>query len=63
MVTTENKNMAGPRGDNAFAGPVVIHRRIGPIAYEVEIHFNSGAKEGMDDKRLRLIRRELEAAS
>ena len=43
--------------------PVVIHRRIGSIVYEVEIHFNPNAKENFNDKILRLIRRDLEFAS
>ena len=43
--------------------PVTIRRQIGSIVYEVEIHFNPNAKERLNDKILRLIRRDLEAAS
>ena len=38
-------------------------KRIGSVVYEVEIHFNQDTKESFNDKKLRLIRRELEAAS
>ena len=43
--------------------PYRFSKRHGSIVYEVEVHFNRDAKETMNDKTLRLIRRELEAAS
>ena len=43
--------------------PHRFYKRIGSIVYEVVFHFNQDAKETMDDKKIRLIRRELEAAS
>jgi hypothetical protein len=43
--------------------PCRFTKRIGSIVYEVEIHFNQDAKETMNDKLLRMIRRDLEAAS
>jgi len=43
--------------------PVMLRRRIGSIVYEVEIHFNPDAKETIDDKILRLLKRDMEAAS
>jgi hypothetical protein len=38
-------------------------KRLGSMVYEVAVHFNQDAKETMDDKRLALIRRDMEAAS
>ena len=43
--------------------PCRFTKRLGPVVYEVEIHFNQDTKEGLNDKKLRLIKRELEAAS
>jgi len=43
--------------------PITMYRQIGSIVYEVEIHFNPNAKERLNDKILRLIRRDLEAVS
>jgi hypothetical protein len=43
--------------------PYRFQKRIGSIVYEVEVHFNQDAKEKMNDKILRLIKRDLEAAS
>ena len=48
---------------NSNTEPTTIHKRIGSIVYEVEIHFNPDAKETMKDKTLRLIRRDMETAS
>ena len=43
--------------------PYRFTKRHGSIVYEVEIHFNPDAKETMNEKTLRLIRRDMEAAS
>ena len=43
--------------------PATMHKRIGSIVYEVVFHFNPNAKETINDKKLRLIRRDMEAAS
>ena len=43
--------------------PYRFTKRLGSIVYEVEVRFNQDAKETMDDKIKRLIRREMEAAS
>ena len=43
--------------------PFTFRRRIGNITYEVEVRFNPNATETLDDKILRLMRREMEAAS
>ena len=43
--------------------PKTMQKRIGSIVYEVEIHFNPKAKETLNDKILRMIRNEMEAAS
>ena len=49
--------------DIASIKPAVMHKRIGSIVYEVVFHFNPNAKETINDKKLRLIRRDMEAAS
>jgi hypothetical protein len=36
--------------------PSKIRKRIGYTAYEVEMHFNPGSRETLDDKILRLVR-------
>ena len=59
MITKQAKTQS----DNAHAEPLTMQKRIGSVVYEVEIHFNPDAKERMNDKILRLIKRELEAAS
>jgi hypothetical protein len=51
------------QGSLAPAKPVIMRKRIGSIVYEVEVHFNPDAKETMNDKILRLLRRDMEAAS
>ena len=51
------------RGSSTNSKPLTMRKRIGSIVYEVEIHFNSDARETINDKKLRLIRRDLEAAS
>jgi len=43
--------------------PYCLTKRIGSVVYEVVIHFNQDANETMSDKKLRLIRRDMEAAS
>jgi uncharacterized protein YajQ (UPF0234 family) len=43
--------------------PHRLKKRIGSIVYEVEIHFNQGAKETMDKKIMRLIKNDMEAVS
>jgi len=43
--------------------PYRFTKRHGSIVYEVEVHFNHDAKETMNDKTMRLIRREMEAVS
>jgi len=45
------------------AQPPILHKRIGSIVYEVEIHFNPSATETFNDKKLRLMRRDMEALS
>ena len=42
---------------------IIMYKRIGSIVYEVEIHFDPDAKENLNDKRIRMIRRDMEAAS
>jgi hypothetical protein len=50
-------------GVSAKAEPIIMRKRIGSIVYEVEIHFNPSAGETLNDKKIRLIRRDMEAAS
>ncbi|NLB28813.1 MAG: hypothetical protein GX823_01080 [Clostridiales bacterium] len=61
MQTAKAKSLAvaETRGNHAHAEPVTMHKRIGSTVYEVRMHFNSDAKETMDDKILRLIRNDL----
>jgi ribosomal protein S10 len=58
----KSKTAAGTRGVNAV-GPVIIRRKIGSITYEVEVHFDSDSRETFNDKRLRLMRRDMDRAA
>ncbi len=62
QTDTGIKATAATRGMGATAEPFTLHKRIGSIVYEVEVHFNPDTKERMNDKILRLIRRDAEAA-
>jgi len=61
-VKTATRTVAKTRGNNATAEPLTMRKRIGSIVYEVIIHFNPEADETMNDKKLRLIRRDMEAS-
>jgi len=63
QTATAATAVAGTLGNTATAGPITMRRRIGSIVYEVELHFNPDARETMNDKILRLIRRDMEAAT
>ena len=64
MQTDKGKQAAAAaRSMGATAEPFTLHKRIGSIVYEVEVHFNTDTKEGMNDKILRLIQRDTEAAA
>ena len=43
--------------------PYRFTKRLGSTVYEVNVYLNQDAKETMNDKKLRLIRREMEEAS
>ena len=43
--------------------PYRFTKRLGSIVYEVEVYFNPDAKEKMNDKKLRLIKHDMEAVS
>jgi hypothetical protein len=58
MQNNEAQNELAAAGNS-----VIMYKRIGSIVFEVEIHFDPDARENMNDKRIRLIRRDLEAAS
>ncbi len=62
QTNTETVTTAATRGMGATAEPFTLRKRIGSIVYEVEVHFNEDTKERMNDKILRLIRRDAEAA-
>jgi hypothetical protein len=55
--------VATTKSENTRAEPLTMQKRIGSIVYEVEIHFNPDAKETLNDKKIKLIKRDLEAAS
>lgn len=57
-----NQAVATTHGRSAHAEPLNMRKRIGSTVYEVRVHFNQDAKETMNDKILRLIRNEAEAA-
>ena len=62
QTVTTKQAVAKTRGNNANAEPLTMRKRIGSIVYEVIIHFNPEADETMNDKKLRLIRRDMEAS-
>ena len=62
-VITTAPAVAGTRGGNVNAEPIKMQKRIGSIVYEVTIHFAPDATETLNDKILRLMRRDMEAAS
>ena len=43
--------------------PVTLSKRIGSIVYEVVVHFEPDARENMNDKIIKLLRRDLDALS
>ena len=43
------------------AEPMTFQKRIGSIVYEVGIYFNNNSKETINDKTLRLIKRNIES--
>jgi len=62
-VTTTAPAVAGTQGVRTDAEPIKLQKRIGSIVYEVEIHFDPNATETLNDKILRLMRREMEAVA
>ena len=40
--------------------PAVLHRRIGSTTYRVRVHFSDTSRETVNDKILRLAKREVE---
>jgi hypothetical protein len=63
-VTPHPTALAGAgRESNYYSEPLTIRRQIGSIVYEVEIHFCPDTRETLNDKILRLMRRDMEAAS
>ena len=62
-VTTTAPAVARTQGVHTDAEPIKLQKRIGSIVYEVEVHFDPNATETLNDKILRLMRREMEAAA
>jgi len=64
MVTTANTapsngaSAARTQG-NAHAEPVKLRKRIGSTTFIVNVHFSNDSKESVEDKVLRLIKREV----
>jgi hypothetical protein len=44
---------------NAHAEPVNMQKRIGSTTFKVSIHFSKNSQETLEDKLLRLIKREV----
>ena len=61
-MQTPAKITSNPERQN-HTKPFTFRRRIGNIVYEVDVRFNPNATETFNDKILRLMRREMEAAS
>jgi hypothetical protein len=60
-VTSAISTVAKKQGKKAHAEPIKMRKLVGSIVFEVVIHFDPDAKETMNDKKLRLIRRDMEA--
>ena len=45
--------------DTPKTEPAVLTRKIGSTTYKIVVHFNVGSSETIDDKILRLIKREV----
>jgi len=64
MVTTANTapingaSAARTQG-NTHAEPVKLRKRIGSTTFIVSVHFSNASKESVEDKVLRLIKREV----
>jgi hypothetical protein len=52
---------APTQGQTAHAEPITMRKRIGSTLYRVNIHFSESSTETMDDKILRLIKRDIES--
>ncbi len=63
MQTLKTAAATGAPSVRVNTEPMTIRRRIGSIVYEVEIHFCPNARETLNDKIIRLMRRDMEAAS
>ena len=50
----------GSTAHNSADQPLNVRKRIGSTVYEVNVYFNSDAKETMNDKTMRLIRNEVQ---
>ncbi len=52
---------ATTQGRSPVAEPITMRKRIGSTLYKVNIHFCDNTAETMDDKILRLIKRDIES--
>jgi len=57
------QNLSKPLKNQRVAETSRFSKRIGSVTYEVNIHFNTDAKETMDKKIMRLIKNDMEAVS
>ena len=57
-MQTDRKETSAKRGENPAADPPQFTKRIGSTTYKVSVHFSRTSKETMNDKILRLIKRE-----
>jgi hypothetical protein len=48
---------------NAHAEPLKLTKRIGSTTYTINVHMGVGSQEKLEDKVLRLIKREVDAVA
>jgi hypothetical protein len=56
--TSASESVAEPHDGGALTEPFKIRKRIGNTTYDVEAHFSFNSRETLDEKNLRLVRRE-----
>ena len=57
-MQTVSSTVAGTQG-NAHAEPLKLTKRIGSTTYTINVHFSVGSQDKLEDKILRLIKREV----
>ena len=61
MQTAKTTTQTVAKTHRRIAEPLNLRKRIGPTVYEVGVHFSQASQETMNDKILRLVRRDAEA--